>query len=202
MARIGEEGTATTAAVFGLNVVTGWDKRRPDWVDVAWLGMRVHVGRQRKMGVDDVIDVEGQEEPPTPWARKRKGHPPQGDTEPPPPPLKSPAYGHPGGAGRAGGADGGAGAQGGGAQVGAAAVEAAAVGGLGGARDQGGGRQPRPTGPPVQSHLGQAGRRVAVGGRHQGAGPPSHHGENSGARPGDGAQGKATGTCSTGKGGA
>ena len=82
VSRIGEEGTVTTAGVFGLNVLTGWGQRRPEWADVAWLAMRVHVGRQRKMGVADVIDVEEQDEPPT---RKRKGRP-QGDTEPPPPP--------------------------------------------------------------------------------------------------------------------
>ena len=50
VSRIGEEGTVTTARVFGLNVVTGWDKRRPEWADVAWLAMCVHFGRQRKMG--------------------------------------------------------------------------------------------------------------------------------------------------------
>ena len=50
VARIGEEGMVPTAGVFGLNVVTGWEKRRPEWVDVAWLAMRVHVGRQRKAG--------------------------------------------------------------------------------------------------------------------------------------------------------
>ena len=61
MARIGEEGTVTTAGVFGLHVVTRWDKRRPEWVDVAWLAMRVHVGRQRKMGLADVNDVEGED---------------------------------------------------------------------------------------------------------------------------------------------
>ena len=81
--RIGEEGTVTTAGVFGLNVLTGWEQRRPEWADVAWPAMHVHLGRQRKMGVADVIDVEEQDEPPT---RKRKGRPPQGDTEPPPPP--------------------------------------------------------------------------------------------------------------------
>ena len=58
VSRIGAEGTVTTAGVFGLNVLMGWDKRRPEWADVAWLAMRVHVGRQRKMGVADVIDVE------------------------------------------------------------------------------------------------------------------------------------------------
>ena len=58
VSRIGEEGTVTTAGVFGPHVVTGWDQRRPEWVDGAWLAMRVHVGRQRKMGVADVIDVE------------------------------------------------------------------------------------------------------------------------------------------------
>ena len=83
VAQIGEAGTVTTARVFGLNVLTGWEQRRPEWVDVAWLAMRVHVGRQRKMGVVvDVIDVEEDEPPPT---RKRKGRP-EGDTGPTPPP--------------------------------------------------------------------------------------------------------------------
>ena len=81
VSRIGEEGTLTTAGVFGLIVLTGWEQRRPEWADVAWLAMRVHVGRQRKMGVADVIDVE-EDKPPT---RKRKGRP-QGETKPPPPP--------------------------------------------------------------------------------------------------------------------
>ena len=79
VSRIGEEGTVTTAGVFGLKVLTGWEQRRPEWADVAWLAMRVHVGRQRKMGVVDVIDVE-EDEPPT---CKRKGGP-EGDTPPPP----------------------------------------------------------------------------------------------------------------------
>ena len=64
---------------FGLNVLTGWEQRRPEWADVAWLAMRVHMGRQRKMGLPDVIDVE-EDEPPT---RTRKGRP-EGDTPPPP----------------------------------------------------------------------------------------------------------------------
>ena len=87
-AQIGEEGTVTTARVFGLNVVTGWDKRRPQWVDVAWLAMRVHVGRQRKMGGADVIDVEGEDEPPPPPPRPGSGKaaPPKGTPSPPPPP--------------------------------------------------------------------------------------------------------------------
>ena len=72
----------TTAGVFGLNVLTGWEQRRPEWVDVAWLAMRV----QRKMGVVvDVIDVE-EDEPPPP-TRKRKGRP-EGDTGPTHPPPK------------------------------------------------------------------------------------------------------------------
>ena len=86
VSRIGEEGTVTTAEVFGLNVLIGWDRRRPEWAEVAWLAMRVHVGRQRKMGVADVIEVEEQDEPPTPSARKRKGRPPKGTRSPPPPP--------------------------------------------------------------------------------------------------------------------
>ena len=82
VSRIGEAGTVTTAGVFGLNVLMGWEQRRAEWVDVAWLAMRVHVGRQRKMGVVVyVIDVEEDEPPPT---RKRKGRP-EGDTPPPPP---------------------------------------------------------------------------------------------------------------------
>ena len=119
VARIGEEGTVTTAGVLGLNVAMGWEKRRPEWVDVAWLAMRVHMGRQRKGGVD-VIDVEGGDNAPPPSARKRKGR-----ARPP----ESPAYGHPGGAGGAGGR---AGAEGGGARVGGAAAAAAAGGGVGG----------------------------------------------------------------------
>ena len=162
VARTGEAGMVTTAGVFGLNVLTGWEQRRPEWVDVAWLAMRVHVGRQRKMGVVvDVIDVEEDEPPPT---RKRKGRH-EGDTPPPP---QSPAYGHPGGAGSAGGArgaGGGARAEGGGAGVGGLA----AGGSVGGTRHQRGGRQPRPRAPSVQGQRGQAGLRVAVRGRHQGA---------------------------------
>ena len=46
VSRIGEEGTVTTARVLGLNVLTGWDQRRPEWAHVACLAMRVHVGRQ------------------------------------------------------------------------------------------------------------------------------------------------------------
>ena len=85
VSRIGEEGKVSTAGVCFVNVLTGWEQRRPEWADVAWLAIRVHVGRQRKMGVADVIDVE-EDEPPT---RKRKGRPSQGDTEPPPPPPKA-----------------------------------------------------------------------------------------------------------------
>ena len=44
-AGIGEEGTVTTAGVVGLNVVTAWEKRKPECLDVAWLAMPVHVGR-------------------------------------------------------------------------------------------------------------------------------------------------------------
>ena len=66
VARMGEEATVTTAGVVGLNVVMGWEQRKPDWVHVAWLSMRIHVRRQWKVGVE-VINVEGEEEaPPTP----------------------------------------------------------------------------------------------------------------------------------------
>ena len=91
VARIGEEGTVTTAGVFGLNVVTGWDKRRPEWVDVAWLAMRVHVGRQRKMGGADVIDVErGRTNPPPLGPEAERLPAPRGHRAPPPPPPKAP----------------------------------------------------------------------------------------------------------------
>ena len=81
-ARTGEAGTVTTAGVFGLNVLTGWEQRRAEWVDVAWLAMRVHVGRQRKMGVADVIDVE-EDEPPPPHAQAERA-PRRGHGPPPP----------------------------------------------------------------------------------------------------------------------
>ena len=81
VSRIGEEGMVSTAGVCFLNVLTGWEQRRPEWADVAWLAMRVRVGRQRKIGLADVMDVE-EDEPPT---RKRKGRPPKGTPSPPPP---------------------------------------------------------------------------------------------------------------------
>ena len=86
VARTGEAGTVTTAGVLGLNVLTGWEQRRAEWVDVASLAMRVHVGRQRKMGVADAIDVE-EDEPPT---RKLKRAPRRGHGPHPPPPPKAP----------------------------------------------------------------------------------------------------------------
>ena len=48
VAGIGNEGSVTMAGIIETSVFTGWEKRRPEWVDVAWLAMRVHVGRQRK----------------------------------------------------------------------------------------------------------------------------------------------------------
>ena len=87
MAWIGEKGTVTTAGIVNLSPVTGWEKRKPEWVDVAWLAMRVHVGRQRKGGLD-VIDVEGEEEPPPrPKAESlAPPPPPKGDKDASPPP--------------------------------------------------------------------------------------------------------------------
>ena len=136
----------TRAGVLGLNLIRGWQQRKAEWVDVAWLAMRVHVGRWRKGGVH-VIDVQGEEDAPsTPSARKRKAQPPPPPRKgtpmsPPPPPPESPAYGHPGGAGGAGGR---AVAEGGIGGVGGATASAAPGGGVGGARDERGGRQPRP----------------------------------------------------------
>ena len=50
VAGIGEKGTVTDASVIQLAAVTGLEQRRADWVDVAWLAMRVHVGRMRGQG--------------------------------------------------------------------------------------------------------------------------------------------------------
>ena len=162
VARTGEAGTVTTAGVFGLNVLTGWEQRRPEWVDVAWLAMRVHVGRQRKMGVANVIDVE--EDTPLPPDAQAERAPRRGHAPPP----QSPQYGHPRGAGSAGGA-GGAGGGGGGRGGWCTSGWTSSGRIVGGTRHQRGGRQPRPRGPSVQGQRGQAGLRVAVGGRHQGA---------------------------------
>ena len=163
VSRIGEAGTVATAGVLGLNVLTGWEQRRPEWVDVAWLAMRVHVGRQRKMGVVvDVIDVEEDEPPPHAQAERapRRGHAPP----PPPKPRVRPPR-RSGQCGRSRRRRWPGGGEGGGAGVGGPA----AGGGVGGTRHQRGGRQPRPRGPSVEGQRGQAGLRVAVGGRHQGA---------------------------------
>ena len=89
VARTREEGTVTMAGVLGLNVTTGCQQRKAEWVDVAWLAMRVHVGRKRKGGWTS-LTLRGRRmpPPPTPSARKRKASPPppQGDTDAPPPP--------------------------------------------------------------------------------------------------------------------
>ena len=85
VARIGEEGTVSTAVVFGLNVVTGWEKRRPEWVDVAWLAMRLHVGRQQKTGGGvEVIDIKGEDDPPHPLGPEAERTPPPPRGHPPP----------------------------------------------------------------------------------------------------------------------
>ena len=85
----------TTAGILHLSVVTGW--RKSGCVDVAWVAMRVHVGRQRK-GVVDVIDVEGKLEPPPPAPpcpeSKSPAPPPKGTRMPPPPP-EAPCTGTP-----------------------------------------------------------------------------------------------------------
>ena len=87
VARAGEEGTVTTAGVLGLNVITGWQKRKTEWVDVASLAMRVHVGRQRKGD-----DVEGEDDTPPLGPEVESPPPPRGHRcpPPPPPPKKAP----------------------------------------------------------------------------------------------------------------
>ena len=85
VAGIGEGGTVTTAGIIALAAVTGWDKRRAEWFDVAWLAMRVHVGRMQSGeggGGGDVIDVKGEDAPPTPRAGSEKP-PTPADTGPP-----------------------------------------------------------------------------------------------------------------------
>ena len=70
VAGIGEEGTVTTAGIIGPAVVKGMEKQRPEWVDVAWLAMRIHVGRVWSRGGVDVIDVKVAGDAPP--ARKRE----------------------------------------------------------------------------------------------------------------------------------
>ena len=50
VAGIGEEQTVTTAGIVSLAVITGWETRKPECADVAWLAMRVHVGRKQSRG--------------------------------------------------------------------------------------------------------------------------------------------------------
>ena len=119
VAQIGEEGTVTSAGVLGLNVVARWEKRRPEWVDMAWLAMRVHVGRRRKGGVH-LIDVEGEDDAPPPHLlgpEAERPPPPRGHRARPPPPRK-PRVRPPRRSGRSGWSRHRAGAEGGGAQVG------------------------------------------------------------------------------------
>ena len=50
VARMGEEGSETLAMVILLASVEGWGQRRAEWADVAWVAMRVHVGKMRGRG--------------------------------------------------------------------------------------------------------------------------------------------------------
>ena len=88
---IGEEGSMTTATVIPLAAVVGWEQRRAEWVDVAWLAMRVHAGNMQVRG--GVIDAEGEDvdAPPTPHGPKMNASAP-GDT---PPPLQGPPHKRP-----------------------------------------------------------------------------------------------------------
>ena len=78
----------TVAMVIRLAAVMGWEQQRPEWADVAWLAMRVHVtkvGRRGRGGGGDVIDVEGKDVdaplcPPQPKAES----PPTNTCAPPP----------------------------------------------------------------------------------------------------------------------
>ena len=95
VAGIRKEATVTTGGVVWLNVVTGSEKRKPEWVDVARLAMHVHVGRKQK-GRLDVIDVEGEEEPSPrqPLLKAESPAPPPKGT-PMPLPWKAPRTGTP-----------------------------------------------------------------------------------------------------------
>ena len=61
-------------------MLTGWEQQRPEWADLAWLAMRVHVGLWGGSGRWGWLTslTSRRTNPPT---RKRKGRP-QGDTEP------------------------------------------------------------------------------------------------------------------------
>ena len=169
VARIGEEGTVTTAGFFRLNVVTGWDKRRPEWVEVAWLAMRVHVGRQWNTGEGlTSLTSRGRTTPPPPLGPEAERPPPPRGHRASPPPRK-PRVRPPRWSGRSGRNR---------RQRGAVhewveqqqllqragACAARAISAEAANRDL----EARP----VPGQRGQAGRRVAVGGCHKGAGPP------------------------------
>ena len=86
----------TTAGIIRLAVVTRWEKRRPELVDVAWLAMRVHVGRVRSRGAGlTSLTSRGRITPP-PGSGKLLPPSPKGTQVPPPPPpwprVQAPAW--------------------------------------------------------------------------------------------------------------
>ena len=51
VAGLGEgERSLTSATVIPLATVVGWDQRRAEWANMAWLAMHVHVGKARRGG--------------------------------------------------------------------------------------------------------------------------------------------------------
>ena len=86
----------TTAGMIAVAAVTGWEQRRAEWVDVAWLAMRVHVGRMQDGGGGLMsLTLSGRRMPPRrPPRQEAKTSPPQADTGPPP--SKAPRTGSPG----------------------------------------------------------------------------------------------------------
>ena len=50
VAGVGEERSVAVAMVIPLAAVVGWEQETVEWVDVAWLAMRVHVVKMRGRG--------------------------------------------------------------------------------------------------------------------------------------------------------
>ena len=88
---IGEEGTVTTAGIIARAVVTRWEKQRADSVDVAWLAMRVHVGRMwSRWGLLRSLTSRGRTTPPPPLRPATGSGPPPPEADTGAPPCKAP----------------------------------------------------------------------------------------------------------------
>ena len=94
VAGMGEgEGSLTAVMVIPLATVLGWDQRRAEWADVAWLAMRIHVGKMGRGGRGGATSLTSRgrmSRPPPPAPPRPKAEsPPPPKTQPPPLPRPS-----------------------------------------------------------------------------------------------------------------